>query len=589
LARLPDAVTASIFGSMLKGVDFVATNVPGTSGRIWMGGAEVERMYGFAPPAGAAVNIALVSHGQTCCIGINADSTAVPDPEALTQCLVDGFAEVVAVGHEAGSPTTPQPAGADTTPGRSARLSALDAGFLSLERQDLPMHVGALVVLDGGPLTDSSGHVRIDSIREEIASHLHRCPRMRQRVTSVPLGLARPVWSDDPDFDISRHVHLLELPRPASREELLALSDEVQSRPLPRSRPLWEMWFVGGLADGSVGLIYKVHHALVDGVSAAETFVRLLGPDPAPVASGRAGTAGGPRPSREILVRDALWDQARSAWWLTSAALTGVRHPRAALAPVLGLGRLAAHLPIAPASPLNAPVGPRRHLTTLDFDVADLKAAGRRHGATVNDVVLTLVTSGLGAVLADSVADQRGTGTQPTKKRHLNALVPVSLRAPGEETSPGNRVTGLVVPLPVDVPDPRGQLAAVAERTARLKAGPEGAGLELILRSAELWPPAAVSVVGRIVNRQPFVNVVVTNVRGPEEPLLLLGAEIREIVPIVPLGGNLAIGVAAFSYRGRLVLGIHADADANLDVPAFADAARRALNALGRSRPRARA
>jgi hypothetical protein len=182
-----------------------------------------------------------------------------------------------------------------------------------------------------------------------------------------------------------------------------------------------------------------------------------------------------------------------------------------------------------------------------------------------------------------------GSGPEATDLRALNALIPVSLRPPGEEGAPGNRVTALVVPLPIDVCDPREQLGEIAARTARLKAGPEGAGLEWLLRSAELWPPAAVARVGRLIERQPFVNLVVTNVRGPDEPLFLLGAQVREIVPIVPLGGNLAIGVAVFSYGGRLVLGVNADADADLDLVAFVDAARQALTTLGGLRPRRRA
>jgi WS/DGAT/MGAT family acyltransferase len=602
LARLPDAVTTSIFGSMLKGVDFVATNVPGAAGPIWMGGAEVERMYGFAPPAGAAMNIALVSHGATCCIGINMDRTAIPDPETLTQSLVEGFAEVVERGRQAGAAESPTVRVAPAEAGRPARLSALDTGFLALERPGLPMHVGALMVLDGAPLTDEGGHVRIDAIRGEIASRLHRCPRMAQRVTPVPFGVARPAWRDDPDFDVARHVHLLELPPPASREQLLELSDEVQSRPLPRTRPLWEMWFVGGMADGTVGLIYKVHHALVDGVSAAETFVRLLSPGPAggePVTAAPGRPIGSRRtPRRGRLLREALQDQTRSAWSGVTGAAGALLQPRTALVPIAGLGRLLTHRPVAPASPLNTAVGGSRRLSSLAFDVAELKSVGHRHRATLNDVVLALVTSGLQAMLVDDPAGNgrppraapraAGEGVNGRVPPRLNVLVPVSLRPPGEEGSPGNRVTGLVVALPVELHDPRDQLAAIAEQTARLKAGPEGAGLELILRSAELWPPVAVSLVGRLIDHQPFVNLVVTNVRGPDTPLFLLGAQVREIIPVIPLGGNLALGVAVFSYDGQLVLGIQRDADTDLDVHAFADGARRALTALGRTRPRRR-
>ena len=204
LSHLPGEVTTSIFGSMLKGIDFVATNVPGAQERSWLAGAEVLQLYGFGPTSGAAVSVALLSHVETCGIGINSDTSAIPDPDVLTACLNESFEEIVAVGRHSGVPPVvraPWVPAAETVPG-PRRLSALDTSFLAIESPTTPMHVGALILMEGGALTDGAGRVRIGDIRDAIDARLVRCPRMRQRIVSVPYDVGRPVWIDDKAFDI---------------------------------------------------------------------------------------------------------------------------------------------------------------------------------------------------------------------------------------------------------------------------------------------------------------------------------------------------------------------------------------------------
>ena len=416
------------------------------------------------------------------------------------------------------------------------------------------MHIGALLVLEGGPLTDEQGRLRFKDIQAELAERLPRCPRMRQRVVPVPLGAGRPVFEDDPAFDLAHHIHHIELAPPGSREQLEALSSRLQMEPLDRSRPLWEMWFVSGLADGSVGLVYKVHHAVVDGVSAAETFEILLGPDE-PATSAPALMAD---PKGAVgRLRQALADDLRTFGGWAGASLGLVSNPRQGLARGLGVAHLLRPGSFAPSSSLNQTVGPARRLASVSLSLDEVKAVGRRHGATVNDVVLAIVAGGLGQLLAGR--DEDAT--------HLQVLVPVSLRRPDEHSTLGNRVAAVVVRLPVGEPDPVAGLRAVVAETTRLKSGPDVAGLDLVLRLADTWPVPLLGATSRLVHRQPFVNLVVTNVRGSPRTLDLLGAEITEIIPVVPLGGNLSLGVAVLSYGGRLVIGVHADADACGDLP----------------------
>jgi WS/DGAT/MGAT family acyltransferase len=571
LTRLPEPVTVSLFGSMLKGVDFVASNVPGTRERRWLAGAEVLQFYGFAPPSGSAMSITLVSHVGTCCVGVNADRAAVADADLLRSSLEAGFAEVVALGGRRRKPHRPTPS-VEAAPAAKApnRLSALDATFLEAETDTTPMHIGAMLLLDGDPLRDEQGHLRLDDIRAAIEQRLPRSPRMRQVVVSVPF--ARPVWEDDPTFDINEHVHHVRVPKPGTSAELERLCCDLQMRVLDRDKPLWEMWFVDGLVDGRVGLVYKVHHAVVDGVSAADSFEVLLTGDSEAAPHRGRGDAGSTRAQRLLA---GVVDETRTALRLSADMWAGMAtHPIATAATALAIGGLARPSSRAPHTTLNLPVGDRRRLVAVRFDLAALKSVGRHHEATVNDVLLTLVGAGLDAVLTNrhDVVD------------HVQVLVPISLRGAGGHDGMGNRVTGVMLPLPLGR-DPVSALRLIAAETRSLKRSPQAAALDVMSRTFDAWPIAVVGPASRqTVRRQPFVNLVVTNVRGPQEPLRLLGAEVVEITPVVPLGPNLRLGVAALSYAGTLTVGLYADADAFADIELVADGMKEALTRLQHER-----
>ena len=296
-------------------------------------------------------------------------------------------------------------------------------------------------------------------------------------------------------------------------------------QPLDRSRPLWEMCFVSGLADGSVGLVYKVHHAVVDGVSAAETFEVLLGSDE------EGGTAPALAADPKVAfarLGQALADDLRTAATWAASGLGLVRRPGQGVARALGIAHLLRPGSLAPASSLNRPVGPARRLASVSLALDEVKAVGRCHGATVNDVVLALVAAGVGELLA-------GRGEDTT---HLQVLVPVSLRQPDQHGTPGNQVAAMLVRLPMGEPDPVAELRAVVAETTRLKSAPDVAGLDVLLRWGDTFPVPLLAATSRLVHHQPFVNLVVTNVRGSPRRLELLGAEITEIIPVVPLGGT---------------------------------------------------
>jgi diacylglycerol O-acyltransferase / wax synthase len=574
LSHLPAGVATSIFGSMLKGMDFVATNIPGPRETRWLAGAEVVGLHGFGPTSGSAVSFAMLSHVGTCSVGVNVDTTAIADPEVLLECLSEGFDEVVEVGRSGTSPApipVLEPASAPAS--GPARLSALDDGFLEAETSRTPMHVGALVLLEGAPLLDDDGELRLDHIRAEISRRLPRAPRMRQRLAEAPIG--RPFWEHDPHFDIAAHVRHERLASPGTRAQLDQLCCELQMRVLDRSRPLWEMWFIDGLADGSVALVHKIHHAVVDGVSAAETFEVLLGSDD---GHGGAGSSAVPtrRPPGVGGLRGViagLTDDVRTAatWWI-GGGVEVARDPVAAVTRAAGMAGLLTPSSLAPRCSLNGPVGTRRRLASQSFSVADVKSVGRRHGATVNDVVLTLVAAGLRELL-------EGRGERVD---HVQVLVPVSLRGEGDHGT-GNKVAAVLLPLDVGEPDPVAALRAVTASTSVRKSGPGVAGIDTLLRWTDTWPTTVLGPISRFtVHRQPFVNLVVTNVRGTDHPLSLLGAEITEITPIVPLGGNLTLGVAVLSYDGRLVMGLHGDADTCPDLDVLRDGIERAYEALAR-------
>jgi diacylglycerol O-acyltransferase / wax synthase len=454
------------------------------------------------------------------------------------------------------------------------RLTALDASFLHAEGETTPMHVGALSVFEGAPFFDRDGAFRLTDVRRRVESRLHLVPRLRRKLRLPPLGIGQPVWVDADDFDIADHVKLMVLPPPGDRAVLEHACERLQMQLLDRNRPLWELWFIGGLHDGNVAMVEKLHHALVDGVSGVEVAAALLDLEPVPPpdegsSDPVAPWSPAPAPDARRLVTDALTDRfgtpvaiARSAFDAARVPLLALRRTGAVLDAARSLvgpeGR-------APASSLNrATVGEHRRLVRVDVPLDDLRDVGHAFAVTLNDVVLAGVTGALRRLL-----ESRG---EPVDDGALHALVPVSIRVDAEHLALGNRVSAMIAPLPVGEDAPLTRLLQVHHEMAERKAHHQAEGNELLLETAELLPATVSALVARQVHHQPFVNVVVTNIPGPSCPLWFFGARMLEATPIVPLGGNLTIGIALLSYDGTLAVGLHADADAAPDLPVLADA-----------------
>ncbi len=454
------------------------------------------------------------------------------------------------------------------------RLTALDASFLHAETDATPMHVGALSVFEGEPFFDDDGAFRLTDVRRRVESRLHLVPRLRRKLRMPPLGIGQPAWVDADDFDIADHVKLVVLPQPGDRAVLEHVCERLQMQVLDRSKPLWELWFVGGLHDGNVAMVEKVHHALVDGVSGVEVAAALLDLEPVPApAVGEPepveGWSPAPAPDARRLVVDALVDRFTTPLGIARSVRDAARVPVRALQRTGAVVDAALALlgpdGRAPASSLNpAAVGEHRRLLRVSVPLDDLRDVGHAFSVTVNDVVLAGVTGALRRLL-----ESRGESVDGVA---LHALVPVSIRADAEHLALGNRVSAMVAPLPVGEDTPLTRLLQVHHDMAERKAHHQADGNELLLETAELLPPTLTAVLARQIHHQPFVNVVVTNVPGPSFPLWFFGARMLETTPIVPLGGNLSIGIALLSYDGTLAVGLHGDPDTAPDLPVLAAA-----------------
>ncbi len=471
---------------------------------------------------------------------------------------------------------------------RLDRISALDAAFLALERDPTPMHIGSIAYLDPGPLRDRNGRIRLAELRTLVAERLALAPRFRQLPRAAPLGLGRPVWVDDQDFDVADHVNEIVLPAPGTDGQIAELCSHLMMKVLERSRPLWELWVVDGAADGSVVLIEKVHHVMMDGVSGIGIALLLTDPTPQVDRTERAPQPVSAPPSTGTLLAAGLLDAVtvplslgrlgaevgldllRSAWDRSERA-----HLRSqALALGRGIGSLLRPSTVAPRSPLNRPVGQHRSYAHVEVPLEAVRQVARAAGATLNDVALGAVAGGVRQLF---LARDEGLG------RRFQVAVPVSTRRATEHASLGNRLSVFLVPLPVGIADPVAQLGEVKQMTGRRKAVGQAKTVAGLVDAADRLPLPLVQAAARLGHRQPFANAVVTNVPGPPEERYLLGARIRRIAPVVPLAANLDLSVGIVSYDQELSFGCFADAERCPDLDRLTEGIRASVEALGRA------
>jgi WS/DGAT/MGAT family acyltransferase len=452
------------------------------------------------------------------------------------------------------------------------RLSSLDASFLHLENAASHMHIAACAVFAGPP----PGY---DEVLGTVSDRLHLIPRYRQRLAFVPLATGRPVWVDDPHFQITYHVRHTALPRPGGDLELRRLAGRVVSQALDRARPLWELWLVEGLVGGRFAALSKTHHALVDGISGVDIATVLFDSSrhPAPLEPPAAQWAARPLPSSSQLLADALLEHATAPAEIARALCAAIHTPRRVAgrlaATIVGLESLTStSARPAPATPFNVPIGPHRRVAWVRTELAALRAVSRRQDATVNDVVLTVVAGALGRYM-------RGRGID-TDGEVLRVMVPVSVRSVDQRGALGNRVSAIWVPLPVGLRDPLRRLREIGAATAAIKRSGQALSAEVLTGLAGFAPTTIMAQAARLQARQRLFNLVVTNVPGPQRPLYLLGRELQAVYPMAPLAQNTALGVAIVSYNGRVSFGLTADFDALRDLESVAEAIRRSIDEL---------
>jgi diacylglycerol O-acyltransferase / wax synthase len=444
------------------------------------------------------------------------------------------------------------------------RLAAQDASFLHIETPERPMHVGSLAVFEGGRFFDETGRFKLEEARRIIGERLHLVPRFRKKLMNVAFQQGRPVWVDDDSFDLAYHVRLTALPRPGSEEQLRVLMGRLQAQVLDRRRPLWELWFVEGLEGGRVAIIQKTHHALIDGVSGVDvaTVILDLEADPPPIEVPQWEPQ--PAPTSSRLLAESVIERATQPAEIVRSVRAAFRGPRQVAERAGQVAQAVTRgAKLAPKTPFNVRIGPHRRFEVARVDLAQVKAVKRGLGATVNDVVLAVVTGALRHFLL-----ARGESVEGL---NLRVMVPVSVRDESERMLLGNRVSAILAELPVGEDDPRRRLELVHEQMAGLKESRQALGAELLVNATKYVPPTLLSLAARLVARQRMVNLTVTNVPGPQIPLYCMGARMIEAFPYVGPIDNMALIIGILSYDGRLCFGLSADRDVVADLAVLAE------------------
>jgi diacylglycerol O-acyltransferase / wax synthase len=448
------------------------------------------------------------------------------------------------------------------------RMTPLDSWFLYIEDDADHMHIGSVSVFEG-PMPE------IESLRAAIASKLEAVPRSRQRVTPVPLAVGRPVWTDDPHFNIDYHVRLTALPRPGGRAQLRTLVGRVMGAQLDRRRPLWETWFVEGVDGERWAMLTKVHHCMVDGIAGTDLLAAILDLEPLDPAPARTDWEPTPGPGRLRLLADASGEVVRSSIQRLRSPLGGSPGPlsRRALRTALSTARGAAELlgllrPMPPTS-LTGPIGPHRRWVEARVELSDAKEVRSHLGGTVNDVVLAVIAAGYRRLLLSR--DELGPDVE------VRTLVPVSLREEDQRGEYHNLVSALFAHLPVGVEDPTARYLRVRDELRVLKTSGEREAVAGLVGLTGVVPPAMVGAAMRTITRlvqqhgQRLVSTVTTNVPGPQFPLYLLGRRMVALYPYVPIGEGLRTGVAILSYDGALGFGVTGDYDTAADIDVLAE------------------
>ncbi len=458
------------------------------------------------------------------------------------------------------------------------RLTGLDATFLYLETPTMHMHVAGTAVFD--PSTVPGGYA-FHKVKELVESRLHLLPPFRRRLVTIPFELHHPLWIEDPDFDIDYHVRRAALPAPGGPEELAEFAADVCSRPLDRSKPLWEMYVVEGLEKGHIATVTKVHHAAIDGVSGAELTVNLLDLQPEPVEVPPPDEPWKPDriPTDFELVGYALASLARQP----ISAAKAVRRTVAAAVNVRRRNRRPDVNPppapfSAPRTSINAAISPRRQFGFTSLSLTDVKQVKHAFGVTVNDVVLALCAGALRRYF-----DERGEQLEAP----LVAMVPISVRTEGQAGTMGNRVSSMLVSLATDIDDPVERLLTIHDGTKHAKEQEKAIGADVLTDWAEFAAPALAARAARLYSTmkvadrmRPIFNLTISNVPGPPFPLYSAGARLVANYPMGPIADGSALNITVMSYLDSMDFGLMACAERVGNIWSIAHALGDALDEL---------
>ncbi len=433
------------------------------------------------------------------------------------------------------------------------RLSGLDASFLYLETPSQPLHVCSILDVDTSTMP---GGYTFDKLRDELVVRIAAMPEFRDKLADSFFNLDHPVWVEDKDFDVDRHLHRIALPAPGGRAELSEICGHIASLPLERSRPLWEMWVIENVAGtdvhagGRMAVMTKVHHAAVDGVTGANLMSQLCSTEadaaaPEPVAgSGDANTL---ELAATGLVRFANRPVHLAAKTLPATVTTVVDTVRRALS-----GAAMTSPFTAPQTAFNTTVTPHRNVAYAQLDLEDVKKVKNHFGVKVNDVVMALVAGALRAYLADR---------DELPDSPLVAMVPVSVHDRSDR--PGrNKVSGMFASLQTHIGDPAERLSAIADATSVAKEHSSAIAATLLQDWSQFAAPAVFGAAmrlyasSRLTEARPVHNLVVSNVPGPQVPLYFLGAEVKAMYPLGPIFHGSGLNITVMSLSGKLDVGL---------------------------------
>jgi WS/DGAT/MGAT family acyltransferase len=447
-------------------------------------------------------------------------------------------------------------------------LSYLDASFLALESRTAHMHVAAVAIFESAPLKASDGGIDIDRIKAHIRSKLQYIPRYRQRLDWVPYD-RRPVWVDDDRFSFDYHVRHTSLPRPGNDQQLKDLAGRIVSTKLDRAKPLWELWVVEGMSDDRWAIIAKIHHCMIDGLSGVDLTTVLLNvaPDSNIEEEPSWQPRRAPTPTQLAVAETARFTR-RLVDGLTNVGEmlkeSKVVTDRAIDKSAAALSSLrSGWLMPSERTPLNPDLGPNRRFNWTEMDLPAVKAVKDALGGSVNDVVLAITAGAVRRFLIERRDYQPGGA-------EFRAMNPVSTRSRSQRGQMGNQVAMWLVELPIGVEDPAERYALIMKSTRNLKETKQALGAATIVELSSGTPITLLSLANRVVGSRvrPF-NMTVTNIPGPQFPMYLLESEMVANYPMVPLWAQHGIGVALFSYNGRLLWGVQADYDTLPDSDQF--------------------